>query len=61
MANINISEVLKRADVIWHDNPITLAREVKSRNKENPLTEIEKQTIKRIRALRMIPGEIEFK
>lgn len=58
--SIDIGAVLERAGVIWYDDIKTMTRKVISRNKEEPLTEMEKQTIKRMWDFQGLPYNIEF-
>lgn len=58
---MDIELVLQRADVTWRDDPITGKRIVTCRNKEHPLTEKEKDTIRRMWSAQMIfPLEVVF-
>ena len=46
--HINLDDILDRADVEWYDDPFTFTRKVISRNPDAPLTDSEKDMLRRM-------------
>lgn len=57
---VEVANIIKRADLVWRDNNYSKTRHIVSRNKEEPLTEEEKTFLVRYFTLIKFPLKIIF-